>query len=354
MELQLDTGKKNYSIKIEAGILEACGYEAAKLCKGRRAFVITDSNVAPLYGKQVLDSLRASGFQPVLEILPAGEQTKNLATVEKLYGRMHEEDITRADLVIALGGGVVGDIAGFVSDTWLRGLCCMQIPTTLLAQTDSSVGGKCGVNMPFGKNLVGAFHQPDLVLIDPVFLKTLPEAEFSGGMAEVIKYGCIRDANLFEALHRGMESQMAQVIGRCVELKKEIVERDELDRGERMLLNFGHTFGHVIEKLGNYTDYSHGRAVAIGMVLAARVGAYLELTPPAAARRIAALCASYGLETTCPYPVEKFAPVMLGDKKRMGDTLHLVLLKEIGQAITYPVETGRLEDLLHRALKEGR
>ena len=343
MEMTVHTAKP-YEILLERGLLSRAGEECAKLfAPGARAMIISDSNVYPLFGEKVAVSLREAGFRVFSCTFPAGEQSKQLSTVEGFYRALAENHFTRSDFVVALGGGVTGDMAGFAAATFLRGIDFVQVPTSLLAQVDSSVGGKTGVDLPFGKNLVGAFHQPRLVLIDPDTLDALPPHFFADGMGEVIKYGCIRDKDLFENLEKqDVKEHLEEVIFRCVDCKRQIVEADALEKGERMLLNFGHTLGHAMEKLRDFQGLSHGEAVGIGMVLLSQAGEKAGLTQPGTADRIAALLEKYGLPTkTTDTPAELAAAASL-DKKTDGDNLHLILLQSIGEACIHTIPAADL------------
>ena len=347
MEMTVHTAKP-YEILLERGLLSRAGEECAKLfAPGARAMIISDSNVYPLFGEKVAASLQEAGFRVFSCTFPAGEQSKQLSTVEGFYRALAENHFTRSDFVVALGGGVTGDMAGFAAATFLRGIDFVQVPTSLLAQVDSSVGGKTGVDLPFGKNLVGAFHQPRLVLIDPDTLDALPPHFFADGMGEVIKYGCIRDKDLFENLKKqDVKEHLEEVIFRCVDCKRRIVEADALEKGERMLLNFGHTLGHAMEKLRDFQGLSHGEAVGIGMVLISQAGEKAGLTQPGTADRIAALLEKYGLPTkTTDTPAELAAAASL-DKKNAGDNLHLILLQTIGESYIHTIPTAELQEFL--------
>ncbi|HXG46235.1 MAG TPA: 3-dehydroquinate synthase [Methylomirabilota bacterium] len=271
-------GERSYSILIGTGLLPRLGPSCRRLELGRRCAVITDRRVGARYAAAALASLTRAGFEPVLVTVPAGETSKSLRVVESCYDQLARHRLERKSFVVALGGGVVGDLAGFVAATYLRGMAFVQVPTTLLAQVDSSVGGKVGVNLKAGKNLVGAFHQPRLVLCDLATLRTLPAREFRAGLAEVIKYGIIYDAALFQRLERDLPGLLKQrpatlgaVVARCCEIKAEVVGQDETESGLRAILNFGHTLGHAIENSVGYGRYLHGEAIAIGQVAAARI-----------------------------------------------------------------------------------
>ena len=264
--------------------------------------IVSDDNVFPLYGKQLCDSL--SGYECHSLVLPHGEPTKSFDTLPKVYSAMLDAKLTRSDLVIALGGGVIGDLTGFAASTYLRGIKCVQIPTSLLAQVDSSVGGKTAVDLPQGKNLVGAFFHPKMVLIDPLVLNTLPDHFIHDGMGEVIKYGCIKDSGLFDLLlsHSSFEDlkpDLPKIIARCVDIKRIVVEADQFDTGERMLLNFGHTLAHAVEQRFAYERESHGEAVAIGMYQITRISEELGLTREGTAGEIRKILESYGLPVSC-------------------------------------------------------
>lgn len=347
MELTVQTAKP-YSILLERGLLAQTGKHCLPLFStGTRAMVISDSNVFPLYGETVMDSLRQAGYEACSCVFPAGEQSKLLSTVETFFRALGENGFTRSDFIVALGGGVTGDMAGFAAATFLRGIDFVQIPTTLLAQVDSSVGGKTGVDLPFGKNLVGAFHQPRLVLIDPDTLSTLPPHFFADGMGEVIKYGCIRRPALFKYLmEEDAREHLEEVIYECVDCKRQVVEADALDKGERMILNFGHTLGHALEKLHGFSGLSHGEAVGIGMVLIAKAGERAGLTAPGTSEKIAALLERYHLPTETDRNMDELAKATALDKKSAGKNLRLILLHEIGDAYIYTLPREDLGNFL--------
>lgn len=347
MELTVQTAKP-YSILLERGLLAQTGKHCLPLFStGTRAMVISDSNVFPLYGETVMDSLRQAGYEVHSCVFPAGEQSKLLSTVETFYRALAENGFTRSDFIVALGGGVTGDMAGFAAATFLRGIDFVQIPTTLLAQVDSSVGGKTGVDLPFGKNLVGAFHQPRLVLIDPDTLSTLPPHFFADGMGEVIKYGCIRRPALFKYLmEEDAREHLEEVIYECVDCKRQVVEADALDKGERMILNFGHTLGHALEKLHGFSGLSHGEAVGIGMVLIAKAGERAGLTAPGTSEKIVTLLERYNLPTATDRNMDELAKATALDKKSAGKNLRLILLHDIGDAYIYTIPAADLQMFL--------
>lgn len=329
-------------IYIGAGIFEQAAKRVAEKFKPTRIHVVTDSNVAPLY----LDRLCAEfPLNITTTVLPAGEEYKTLDTVAGIYADLSAAELTRSDLVIALGGGVVGDITGFAAATYLRGIPVCQIPTTLLAQVDSSVGGKTGVDLPQGKNLVGAFYQPQLVLIDTDILSTLPRRIFCDGMAEVIKYGCISNPTILELIAQpDFRGNLEQIVYECVRIKRDVVQQDERDTGLRMILNFGHTIGHAAEKAGHFAELSHGQAVAIGMVQAAKLGAALGEADLSG--QIASLCQAHDLPTELPYPAEDIYTALLRDKKRTADTINFILVHPLGRAVIHKIPLEQLHQLL--------
>lgn len=330
-----------YDILIGDGLLATAGSRLAALCKGRLA-VVSDETVWALHGAALATALDAAGLGWAPILLPPGEGSKTLASLEQLLGRFAAAGLDRQGLVAAFGGGVVGDLAGFAAASWMRGVDYVQLPTTLLAQVDSSVGGKTGVNLAAGKNLAGAFHQPRLVLADTALLSTLPPREQHCGMAEMIKYGALFSEELFVQLAGPrLARPMAALVEACCAWKAEMVRADEKEAGRRMLLNFGHSFGHAIEKLGAYTRHNHGEAVAMGMVLAARFGQRTGFTRQGCASRLEQALAARGLPTACPYgPAELFEAMGLDKKSRDGG-LNLILLRDIGQGQVQwqPMET---------------
>lgn len=339
---------RSYDILIEPGLLDQAGEHCrAVLPRAERLFVVTDSNVAPLYAHRLEDSLAAAGFSVTVHIVPAGEASKCAGQLAGLWEAMMAAGLTRTDAVVALGGGVVGDLAGFAAATILRGVDFVQIPTTLLAQVDSSVGGKVAIDLEAGKNLAGAFWQPKLVLMDPDTLDTLPDTTFADGMAEVIKYGCALDGSFFSFLaarpSRGeIMAAIESVLYVCCDLKRTVVEEDERDRGKRMLLNFGHTLGHAYEKAGHYEKWTHGQAVAAGMVRAARLGEQMDVTPAGTADQIAALVAGLGLPVEIPCTAEEYAAAIGLDKKGAGAEISVILLKALGWAVPHVMSKEKL------------
>ena len=347
MRLEVQTARP-YSVVIENGLLDRVGELALETRKpGSKAMLISDSNVFPLYGERVQASLERAGFPVSRFVFPAGEGSKQISTVCEMYRALSENGFTRTDFIVTLGGGVTGDMGGFAAATFLRGMEFIQVPTTLLSQVDASVGGKTGVDLPFGKNLVGAFHQPAAVLTDPETLKTLPDHFFRDGMGEVIKYGCIADEPLFQALEEGKALEdLEDLLARCVRCKKELVEEDTRDTGRRMILNFGHTFGHALEKLHNFQDLTHGEAVGIGMVWACRVGERLGVTPEGTADRVLEVLKRYGLPTQDDFSWEQVVDATALDKKSDGATLRVILLSKIGESVIRPMTREALKELL--------
>lgn len=353
-------GTRSYQILIGRDLVSRLGSACRRLELGPRCAVITDRRVGPLYTETAVASLIAAGFQPVVITVPSGEQAKSLARVSACYHQLAAHRLERRSFLIALGGGVVGDLAGFVAATYLRGIPFVQVPTTLLAQVDSSVGGKTGVNLPAGKNLVGAFWQPRLVLCDLDTLKTLAPREFRSGLAEVIKYGIIHDAGLFRRLERRLprlleldSRELAAVVARCCAIKAEVVGQDETEGGLRAILNFGHTIGHALEAITRYGTYRHGEAIAIGQVLAARLSQSLLGLPSRDVERIENLFRAGGLPVSMrmtPTRRKKLYDAMRLDKKVAAGQVRFVLAESIGRVrFGQPVPEALLERVLASA-----
>lgn len=338
-----------YDIIIDKGILDRAGELCAAVKKPCRAAVLTDSNVAPLYLGRLERSLFAFGYEVVSYVIPAGEASKSAESYLAFLSFLAQNKITRSDCLFALGGGVVGDLCGFCAATYLRGVEFIQIPTTLLAMVDSSVGGKTAIDIPEGKNLVGAFYQPSLVICDYDTLSTLPGDVFTDGCAEVIKYGIINDRELFEKLKNPILPQIEDVIENCVRNKRDVVDADERDTGVRQLLNLGHTAAHSIEMLSGF-EISHGSAVAMGMAIILR--AATALGHCSAEDRDAAIeqISSYGLPTDCPYSAKELADIALNDKKRHGGSITLVMPYGIGDSRLYKVSVDSLEEIFKAGL----
>ena len=339
--LFVDLKENSYNILIEKGLLSKLGEELKKIYFGEKIFIITDENVDKYYGDKVKDELDKAGYKTRKMVLTPGEETKSFSTLPSIYNELLDFKLTRKELIITLGGGVIGDLGGFAASTFLRGVSFIQIPTSLLAQVDSSVGGKVAVDLEKGKNLVGSFYQPKAVFIDPDVLNTLPEKFYKDGMAEVIKYGCIKDRDFFYMLkslksREEVMNNIEDILYKCCYIKKSVVERDEKDLGERMLLNFGHTLGHAIEKYYNFTGYSHGEAVAIGMYNISLKSEDEGITEKGVSEEIKEILINYDL----PYEVDikdnnKIIDTISLDKKNIGNVLKVILLKSIGESIIY-------------------
>ncbi len=343
MKLTVNLGADSYPIYIENNILSQSISYIGEVFFGRKIMIISDDHVYPRYGELLTKQL-AKGYDCHHLILPHGEATKAFQTLPAVYTALLEAKISRSDLIIALGGGVIGDLAGFAASSFLRGVKLIQIPTSLLAQVDSSVGGKVAVDLPQGKNLVGAFYQPALVLIDPSVLDTLDERFIIDGMGEVIKYACIKDTELFGILesHRSfgeLKKELPAIIKRCVDIKRVVVEHDQFDTGERMLLNFGHTLGHTIEQYYHYGRESHGEAVAIGMYQITRLAEEQGLSAPKTSERILKVLKAYGLPYECRLPLKELLGAITLDKKNLNNKLNVVLLHDIGSSYIHPTTT---------------
>jgi 3-dehydroquinate synthase len=339
--VKVSLGTRSYDIKISSGLLADLGAACAALKLGQKCAVITDTNVAARYAKPALASLKRTGFDAALITVPAGETAKRLKQVESCFNQLAAHRLERKSFIVALGGGVVGDLAGFVAASYLRGIPFVQVPTTLLAQVDSSVGGKTGVNLAAGKNLVGAFYQPRLVLCDLDTFRTLPEREFRAGLAEVIKYGVIYDAPLFTRLERGMSkilkrdsASLTHIVARSCEIKADVVSQDETESGLRAILNFGHTIGHAIEAITAYGRYLHGEAIAIGQVAAAHLSAELLGLPAKDVERIRALFVAASLPVSIKLNSAQRAKLLAAmtlDKKVSAGEIKFVLAERIGK-----------------------
>lgn len=337
--INVDASKK-YDVIIGEGILSSLGEKCVSLFGKSRAVIVTDSNVEKYWLSETKNSLINSGIETTEFIFPAGEDSKNPETLFELQEFMAENKITRSDFLVALGGGVTGDMTGLAASLYLRGIPFVQVPTTLLAAVDSSVGGKTAVNLRAGKNLMGAFCQPSLVICDINTLSTLPESEFANGMAEVIKYGVIFDKELFDKVKSGdVNSDMENIIARCVELKRDVVVKDEFDTGERQLLNFGHTMAHSIEKCSHF-EIPHGSAVSIGMVIAARASHNLGWSNEDCTAAIVEANKNNNLPTECEFSPKDLADAALSDKKRTGGTINFVVPESMGNCVLrkIPVE----------------
>ena len=323
---------KTYLVEVGKGLLSTVGARIADLLPPpRKIMLVSDDTVAALYAKTACASLQEAGYTVSTFIFPHGEASKNTDTLIDLWNAMAENDLSRSDIAVALGGGVVGDITGFAAATYLRGIACYQIPTTLLAMVDSSVGGKTAVDLPLGKNLCGAFSQPIGVLCDTDVLKTLPNDIYADGCAEVIKYGYLGDPTLLSWLEESFENDPERVIARCIANKRDVVEEDEHDNGNRQLLNLGHTGGHAVERLSNFT-ISHAAAAR-------------GICPPSVPAHMEEMLHRYHLPTVCPYTAERLAEAALSDKKRRGESITLILPTGLGKSVLFPVSTSDLADL---------
>lgn len=344
------TASKCYNVVIGHDLISRIGVYASQSQKPTKAAIISDSNVWPLYGKTVTESLNKAGIETCQFTFSAGEASKNGNTYLSILNFLAENQLTRSDLLIALGGGVVGDITGFAAATYLRGISYMQVPTTLLAMVDSSVGGKTAIDLPAGKNLVGAFYQPTLVLCDIDTLDTLPENIFRDGCAEVIKYGILYDESLFSHVFaNGLAFDREAVISRCVELKRNVVAQDEFDTGARQKLNLGHTIGHGIEAQSNFT-ISHGQAVAIGMAIVAKAGFSMGICQMQTYEKILAALDKLGLPTSTVFTADALYNCALSDKKRTGGNVNLIIPQGIGDCIIQSTPVTNLKPFIEAGL----
>ena len=339
---------RSYDILIGRGLLSRIGEFVRPVVGDCRVAVLTDSNVDALYGAAIMEHLQTSGYSACKYVIPAGEASKCAENLLAFLNFLAREELTRSDAIIAFGGGVVGDLGGLSASLYLRGVKYIQVPTTLLAAVDSSVGGKTAIDIPAGKNLVGSFYQPSLVLCDTSLHDTLPANIYRDGCAEVIKYGVILDKELYTAL-RGVSFDRDSVVARCVEIKRDVVQQDEFDNGLRGLLNFGHTFGHAIEKLSNFA-VSHGEAVAKGMVVAAKIAPLCGLCN--IVDELSALLVNYGFDISCNYTAAEMHAAMLTDKKRRGGNVTIVLPRALGDCALVTVSVGELKELLEKVIEK--
>ena len=352
--LRVELGDRAYPIHIGPGLMDDAQLYAPHV-EGRRAAVVTNDTVAPLYAARVEAALARAGATTLRIVLPDGEAYKDWQNLDRIFAALLEARADRRTVLVAVGGGVVGDMAGFAASVYQRGVAHLQVPTTLLAQVDSSVGGKTAINHPLGKNMIGAFHQPGAVIADTTSLSTLPPREYASGLAEVVKYGAISDAGFLAWIEQEAVRLLARdpgalnhAIRRSCEIKAQIVAADEHERGARALLNFGHTFAHAIESAAGYGNWLHGEAVATGMVLAARLSARLGRIPPVQAERLSALLVRLGLPVTPPaFPVATWLEFMGRDKKNAGGQVTLILLDDLGRAsVTRDTPERALRELL--------
>lgn len=336
-----------YDILIGDGIIERCGELIKEVKPKGKCAVITDDNVDKYYGEQVMSSLESAGIKAEKFVFPHGESNKSHTTLLKIYDFLAEHGFTRSDFIAALGGGVVGDTAGFAAASYMRGIDFVQIPTTVLSQSDSSVGGKTAVDIPAGKNLVGAFHQPKLVIADTASFSTLTPVFFADGMAEIVKYGMIKSSELFELLSVGdIKSDIVEIIKRSVSIKGNVVENDEREKGERMLLNFGHTLGHALEKYYNYTGLTHGFAIAIGMSTFTHIAERRGMCKAGVSDKLDALLTKCGLPLTDPAPMNELFTLSLGDKKHLESGMNIVICTDIGKSEIVNMSVDEYEKFL--------
>ncbi|WP_346940059.1 3-dehydroquinate synthase [uncultured Clostridium sp.] len=350
--LEINLPNNYYEILIKSGIINKMGEEISKIYKGDNIALITDENVNKFYGDIVKRSLEDNDFKVLRVVLKPGEGSKSVESLVGLYNELLDFRLNRGNLIIALGGGVIGDLAGFCAATLLRGIPFVQVPTSLLAQIDSSIGGKVAVDLPRGKNLIGNFYHPKAVYIDPQVLKTLEKRYVNDGLGEAIKYGLIKDRELFEKFesiesYETLFENMEDIIYRCCSIKKHVVEQDEKDNGERMILNFGHTIGHAIEKLQNYKGVSHGEAVTIGMYLISLRCEELNICRDGVSHRIKKLLDKFSL----PYSFqgesrEDIMDAISVDKKTRGNFINLILIKDIGEVFIYKANHEELEKFI--------
>lgn len=341
---------RNYDVLIGENLLENIGSYVLKVKNQCKIALISDSNVWPIYGDVVKNSLVSTGFDVISFVFPAGEASKNTDTYFKIVNFLAEHHITRSDALIALGGGVVGDITGFAAATFLRGISYIQVPTTLLSMVDSSVGGKTAVDLPAGKNLVGAFCQPELVLCDCSTLNSLPDAYFKDGCAEVIKYGVLFDPELFAHLEKnGLSFDRNYIISRCVALKRDVVEADEFDTGMRQKLNLGHSVGHAVESLSNFS-ITHGNGVAIGMSVIAKASAAQKICDCELYHQLVSVLEIFQLPTKTDFDINAIVSHMLSDKKRSGNYLNLIVPQEIGVCTIQKVSVSELKEFIESGL----
>ena len=343
---------KTYNIHIGTGLMDKAGEYLRTVTKGDSIMLVSGDIVSELHAPRVRKALEGAGYRVEQFVYPHGEQSKTPETYFALLNALAEAGMTRSDTIVALGGGVTGDLAGFAAATYQRGICYVQMPTTLLAAVDSSVGGKTAIDLPAGKNLAGAFYQPAMVLCDLDALATLPDEVFTDGCAEVIKYGVIWDEVLFDRLKGGIKAHLEQVIARCVTIKAEVVNQDEFDNGLRGILNFGHTVGHAVEKCSDF-GVSHGSAVAIGMVIVSKAAALAGICAESVFDRVLELVHAYGLPTQTTYEPDALLKAMLSDKQRAGAKISLIIPEKIG---TVRIEKMGLEamDAFLRPALEGQ
>ena len=352
MRLNVNLPEHPYDIIIKKESLLQVGRWVAQLWQQQKVVLVTDDNVEPLYGREVASQLRSEGFEVFTFTFPAGEASKNLSTLEKLWEFCAQHGLTRSDGVIALGGGVVGDLAAFAASTYMRGIHFLQIPTSLTAQVDSSIGGKTGINSNYAKNMIGTFAQPDGVLIDPEVLKTLEKRDFREGIGEIVKCGLIADKQLWARLNEIQNAdellqEAAYFIRAACEVKRKLVVEDEFDQGTRLYLNFGHTIGHAVEAYAGYGQVMHGEAVAIGMVQISKVAERKGLMPEGLTAQIKAVLQKFQLPQTYePWDEAALFEILSHDKKARGKMIKIVLVPEIGQAQIHEISLQEMKEYL--------
>ena len=351
-KIHVDLGKHAYDIEIGAGLLPTVGAKVAALVpKAQRAVIVSDTNVAPLYGEILQCSLNEAGLPATIVTIEAGEQSKNMQVLSQVLEQIAESGLTRSDVLVTLGGGVVGDLGGFAAASFMRGIAFVQVPTSLLSQIDSSVGGKVAVDLKAGKNLAGAFYQPKGVFIDTNLLSTLPVRFLHDGLAEAIKYGCIQDANLFEKIagyadDSELLADIDSVVATCCAIKARIVEEDEFDTGLRGILNFGHTLGHAVEQHYAYGEYTHGEGVAIGMYQITKRTEEMGMTPVGTAEKIAEVLKKYNLPIEAGVEKSLLIDTMAKDKKKSGNTITLIVLDELGNGRLHKINWQEVPNYL--------
>ncbi|MCD8049398.1 MAG: 3-dehydroquinate synthase [Clostridia bacterium] len=344
LDLEVKIPGREYKIYIEKGLFDKGAELLRPFVAGKRVCVLSDTNVFPLYGEKITECVEKAGGTAFSVVVSAGENSKSFEALERVTRTVIDNDFTRRDVIIALGGGVVGDLGGLAASVVLRGVKLIQIPTTLLSQVDSSVGGKTAINVPEGKNLIGTFYQPSMVLIDTKTLETLPEREVACGMAEIIKYAAIRDYEMGVKLMRG-DYEIEEIIRNCCAIKAHIVENDERDTGERMLLNFGHTLGHAVENYFGYGTLSHGAAVAIGMCTITKWSEKVGMTERGTYDYIKKLCEKYNLPTSAE-DMDKMTGAVRHDKKRSGDVITIVLVRKMGEGFPKRISIDELDEIV--------
>ncbi|GAA3009285.1 3-dehydroquinate synthase [Tetragenococcus solitarius] len=352
MILSVNLNQHSYQIKVQRNSLALCGAWVKSIWQEKKVALVTDSTVNQIYAQKVKESLNDQGFSTTVMMVPSGEASKSLEMAELLYSKLTQNNFTKNDGIIALGGGVVGDLAGFVAATYMRGLHFLQIPTSLLAQVDSSIGGKTAVNMAVAKNLIGSFYQPDGVLIDPDVLDTLPQSRLKEGVAEIIKAAAIADTHLWQLLDRlknldELKRCAEEVIVPALKVKKQVVEEDEFDQNQRLILNFGHTIGHAIEKNAGFDTISHGESIAIGMVKITEHAEEIGLTAKTTTRKLQQMLSKFDLPLTfADFDAVQIKEAIIHDKKVRNDQLNIILLEKIGEAKIVPIRLDTIAEYL--------